>query len=171
VGGLVAAGWLTREPGIALEDTYGLAPSLELPQLDGGTLALESLRGQVVMVNIWATWCSPCVREMPSLQRVYDTHRGEGLEIVAVAVDDVPGTRQPDGRVEGRVSEFVERLGLTFPILLDPTGGTERQFGTEYLPTTVLIDREGRIRAREIGARVWHEAPWIDLIESLLEEG
>lgn len=169
VGVLVAVGWMGREPVVMLE-IGAPAPALELPRLEGGSLSLEELRGRVVLVNIWATWCSPCVREMPSLQWVYREHREEGLEIVAVAVDDVPGVRRPDGRVEGLVSDFVARLGLTFPVVLDPTGGTERRFDTEYLPTTVLIDRQGRIRAKEVGARAWHEAPYIDMVESLLEE-
>lgn len=169
VGGLVGIGWVSREPAVVLEPG-GPAPSLELPRMRGGTLSLAELRGQVVLVNIWATWCAPCVKEMPSLQRVYEEYADDGLEIVAVAVDDRPGERQPDGSVEGLVSEFVERLGLTFPIVLDPTGGTERRFDTEYLPTTVLIDRQGRVRHREIGGRFWDQAPYVDMVESLLEE-
>lgn len=104
------------------------------------------------------------------MQRVYEKHRENGLEIMAVAVDDLPGTRQDDGRVEGLVSDFVDRLGVTFPVVLDPSGNTERLFDTEYLPTTVLIDREGRIRAKEVGGREWDEAPYLDMVESLLEE-
>ncbi|MFP4623227.1 MAG: TlpA family protein disulfide reductase [Gemmatimonadota bacterium] len=171
VAALVAMGWLTRDPAVPLADG-GPAPSLELPRLTGGTLGLEELRGKVVMVNIWATWCPPCVREMPSMQRVYDAYRDDGLEIVAVAVDHRPGVAGPDGRVEGPVSEFVDRLGLTFPVVLDPTGDTERRFGTEHLPTTVLIDRSGRVRVREVGGRSWDEEPFIGMVESLLgEEG
>ncbi len=68
------------------------------------------------------------------------------------------------------MSEFVDRLGLTFPVVLDPTGDTERRFDTEYLPTTILIDREGRIRAREIGGRSWDREPYRQMVESLLEE-
>lgn len=169
VAGLVAVGWLNRGSAITLEKGE-LAPPLELPRLEGGSLSLAELRGQVVMLNIWATWCPPCLREMPSMQKVYEKHRGKGFEIVAVAVDDEPGTRQPDGRVVGLVSEFVDRLGITFPVVLDPTGNTERLFGTEYLPTTILIDREGRIRAREVGGRFWDQEPFIDMVESLLEE-
>lgn len=104
------------------------------------------------------------------MQQVYEQHGGRGLEIVAVAVDDQPGVRQPDGRIEGLVSEFVERYGLTFPVVVDPTGETERRFDTEYLPTTFLIDRQGRIRAREVGGRFWDQEPYIDMVRSLLEE-
>jgi thiol-disulfide isomerase/thioredoxin len=147
-----------------------MAPALELPALEGGTLSLQELRGKVVLVNIWATWCPPCVKEMPSMQRVYEDYGDDGLEILAVAVDDEPGVRQASGRVEGLVSEFVDRMGLTFPVVLDPTGGTERLFETQYLPTTILVDREGRVRAREVGGRFWDQEPYRDMIVSLLEE-
>ena len=169
IGVLVAVGWLTRDPVMALA-VGREAPPLTLPRLEGGRASLADYRGQVVMLNIWATWCPPCLREMPSMQAVYEAYAGDGLEILAVAVDDVPGERQPDGAITGKVSEFVERLGVTFPVLLDPTGGTERLFRTEYLPTTVLIDRQGRIRAHEVGGRAWDREPYIDMIESLLKE-
>lgn len=169
VGGLVIAGWLSRERGPSL-DVGEPAPALVLPALEGGTRSLQEMRGKVVLVNIWATWCPPCVKEMPSMQTVYEEYRDRGFDILAVAVDDEPGVRQADGRIEGLVSEFVERMGLTFPVVLDPTGGTERQFGTEYLPTTILVDREGRVRAREVGGRFWDQEPYRDMIESLLEE-
>lgn len=169
VAGLVTVGWVDGGTGATL-DRGPAAPPLELPRIDGGTARLESLRGRVVVVNLWATWCAPCVREMPSLQRVYERLGDRGLEVLAVAVDDIPGERQPDGRIVGLVSEFVDTYGLTFPVAIDPTGATERRFGTQYLPTTVLVDREGRIRATEIGGRDWDQEPYIGMIESLLEE-
>lgn len=169
VGALVAVGWLNRGSDPGLEEGEP-APALELPSIEGGTVALDALRGKVVLLNIWATWCPPCVKEMPSMQKVYEEHGDRGLEIVAVAVDDQPGVRQPDGRIEGLVSDFVERYGLTFPVVVDPTGDTERRFDTEYLPTTFLIDREGRIRAREVGGRFWDQKPYINMVKSLLEE-
>lgn len=169
IGGLIALGWSNRERGVRLavgED----APALRLPRIDGGEATLAEYRGKVVLVNIWATWCSPCRLEMPSIQAVYEAYADEGLEVLAVAVDDDPGERQPDGRIAGKVSEFVEQLGLTFPVAVDPTGGTERLFRTEYLPTTVLVDRQGRIRLHEVGGRFWDQQPYVDMIESLLKE-
>lgn len=184
VGGLVTIGWVSSDAGeeppaprpTPERGARGLAdgtmaPSLELPRINGDTAVLAEYRGRPVIVNIWATWCAPCVREMPSLQRVYDRYRDEGLEILAVAVDDLPGERQEDGRIEGLVSQFVDQYGLTFPVVVDPTGGTERRFGTEYLPTTVLIDRNGRIQATEVGGREWDEPPYLNMIETLMEEG
>jgi peroxiredoxin len=170
VGGLVAVGWLTRET--SRPPVVGDAvPELRLPLIDGDTASLTDYRGRVVMLNIWATWCPPCVTELPSMQRVYEAYADRGLAILAVAVDHRPGERQADGRVVGVVSEFVDRFGLTFPVALDPTGGTERLLEVNYLPTTFLIDRRGRIRAREVGGRYWDAETHIEMIESLLGEG
>jgi thiol-disulfide isomerase/thioredoxin len=166
---LVTLGWLGRQrpPPVAGEP----APELRLPRIDGGVVELSGYRGRVVMVNIWATWCPPCITELPSMQRTYEAYADQGLEILAVAVDQRPGERQPDGRIVGVVSEFAERFGLTFEVVVDPTGGTERLLGVNYLPTTLLVDRQGRIRAREVGGRYWDTEPYIEMIEALLEEG
>lgn len=170
VGGLVAVGWLTREGSRPLV-AGDAAPELRLPLVDGDTASLADYRGRVVLLNIWATWCPPCITELPSMQRVYERYADRGLEILAVAVDLDPGERQADGRVVGAVSEFVDRFGLTFPVALDPTGGTERLLEVNYLPTTFLIDRQGRIRVREVGGRYWDAETHIEMIESLLGEG
>ena len=168
---LVAIGWLNRgQRGYAPVDAGEEAPPIALPRIDGDTLSLAELRGKVVMLNIWATWCAPCRLEMPSMQRVYEQLREQGLEVVAVAVDKDPGLRQPDGAIRGLVSDFVEQLGLTFPVVVDPTGGTERLYGVDALPTTFLIDRRGRIRVRELGGRYWDRSPHLEMIKYLLEE-
>jgi thiol-disulfide isomerase/thioredoxin len=169
VGGLVAMGWLGREAGRPAV-TGEFAPALRLPLLGGDTVDLAELRGQVVLVNVWATWCPPCVMELPSMQRVYERYADQGLTIVAVAVDSFPGVVRPDGRVDGVVSQFADRLGLDFPIALDPTGGTEALLGVGYLPTTFLVDRGGRIRVREVGGRHWDRSPYMEKIEALLGE-
>lgn len=170
IAGLVALGWVTRERPAA-HATGALAPALRLPLLDGDTADLAGYRGRVVLLNLWATWCPPCITELPSMQRVYEAYADDGLVILAVAVDALPGERQADGRIVGVVSEFVDRFGLTFDVALDPTGGTERLLGVNYLPTTFLIDRDGRIRVREVGGRYWDGAPYVEMIESLLGEG
>ncbi|HUG40617.1 MAG TPA: TlpA disulfide reductase family protein [Longimicrobiales bacterium] len=168
---LVGVGWFGREGRAYAPVTRGeAAPAFVLDRIDGGTLSLAELRGKVVMLNLWATWCPPCRVEMPSMQRVYEEYRDRGFEVVAVAVDDQPGLRQPDGTVRGLVSEFVERFGLTFPVVVDPTGATERLYGVEALPTTFLIDRTGRIRVREVGGRFWDREPQLEMIRKLLEE-
>jgi peroxiredoxin len=169
VGALVGLGWLVRDrPAVAVPGDP--APPLDLPLIDGGGADLEAYRGQVVLLNIWATWCPPCVHELPSMQRLYETYADRGLVVLAVAVDAEPGEPGPDGRIEGVVSRFAQRLGLTFPIAVDPTGDTERRLGVTQLPTTVLIDRSGRIRVREVGGRFWDREPHVNRIVSLLEE-
>lgn len=168
---LVIVGWFGREDAGYAPVTRGQqAPPFTLQRLDGGTLSLAQLRGKVVMLNVWATWCAPCRLEMPSMQRVYDEYHDDGLEIVAVAVDARPGVPQPDGSIKGLVSEFVEEYGLTFPILVDSMGDTQRLYGVSGLPTTFLIDRDGTIRVREVGGRYWDRDPQIGLIRELLEE-
>lgn len=165
VGGLVALGWLNRANGARGGE---MAPPLALRALDGSERSLEDYRGRVVLLNIWATWCAPCRLEMPAMQRVYERYRNQGLEIVAVAVDDQAGPRF--SRVEDLIREFVDELDLTFDVFLDPTGDTERALGVAALPTTFLIDRAGRIRVREVGGRYWDREPHVDIIESLLED-
>lgn len=168
---LVGVGWLTRDrSGYVPAGPGEPAPAFTLDRLEGGRASLAEYRGRVVMLNLWATWCAPCLQEMPSMQRVYERYRDQGLEILAVALDVQPGMRQPDGSVEGVVSAFVERLGLTFPVLLDPRGATERLYAVDALPTTFLIDRDGRIRVREVGGRFWDREPHVDMIRALLEE-
>lgn len=170
IAALVTVGWLSRGGDTAPVGGGEPAPGFTVEGLDGGVLSLADYQGKVVMLNLWATWCAPCRLEMPSMQRVYERYRDRGFEVLAVSVDAEPGIRQPDGSIRGVVSDFVEELGLTFPVAVDPTGSTERLYGVNGLPTTFLIDREGRIRVRELGGRYWDQSPQVDMIEELLEE-
>ena len=156
----VSLAWLNRGRFAPL-DTGAVAPAFAYPTLEGDTLALADLRGSVVMLNVWATWCTPCVREMPAMQRMYAELQDEGLRIVAVSVD-APGTRRD-------VRSFVDELGLTFDILLDPSGGIEHAYGVTGLPTTYLIDREGHIRHKVIGITEWDEPEHMATVRALLD--
>ena len=169
IGTLVVVGWLTRENRVRMVVGEPV-PELTLPRINGDTARLADYRGRVLLVNLWATWCAPCIREMPSLQRAYEEYRDDGLEILAVALDENPGERAEDGTINGIVSRFVDDLGLTFPVAVDPAGRAERVLGTSYLPTTVLVDRQGRIRGREVGGHYWDQEPYVDMIETLLRE-
>ena len=157
---LVSLAWLNRESFAPL-DTGAAAPEFAYPTLDGDTLALSDLRGSVVLLNIWATWCTPCVREMPAMQRMYDELRDDGLRVVAVSVDAPGGVRD--------VRSFVDELGLTFDILLDPSGGIEHAYAVTGLPTTYLIDREGRIRRKVIGITEWDAPEHMASVRALLD--
>ncbi|MCC6930880.1 MAG: TlpA family protein disulfide reductase [Gemmatimonadaceae bacterium] len=125
------------------------APNFHAATLDGTaqTRTLADYKGEVLLVNLWATWCGPCVVEMPSIQRLYDRYRDKGLKVVAVAVDD-PGYEQ-------RVLDFVAERKLTFEILHEGTGKIEALFQTQGIPATFLIGRDGRIRKLSLGADDW----------------
>ncbi len=127
-----------NEPGLLLGS---LAPDFELVRAGGGSLRLADLRGQVVLLNFWATWCLPCRSEMPLLQQTYDRLGGQGF--VAIGVDfDEPAEI---------VIAFAEELGIDFPLLLDPGGQVQRLYRVIGYPTSVILDREGRISAYHIG--------------------
>jgi peroxiredoxin len=138
-----------------------LAADFSLPDLEGGWQRLSHFRGQVVLVNFWATWCPPCRAEMPSMEALYQTYRDQGFTILAVSID-VQGA--------AAVQPFLEQYRLTFPVLLDPKGQVTGAYGVRSLPTTYLLDRQGRVVSREIGARNWANAGAQALIASLLEE-
>lgn len=119
------------------------APELELTDVAGNSSSLDSYRGQVILVNLWATWCPPCKEEMPALESFYRKHRQDGF--VIVAIND--GDPAPD------VLQFVEDYGLTFPVWLDPEYiATEQAFKTLNLPSSFVIDRSGTIVLRWVGA-------------------
>jgi thiol-disulfide isomerase/thioredoxin len=115
------------------------APTFELRTLGGRVVKLEDLRGQVVLLNFWATWCGPCRLEMPTFQEFYEDV--DGLEIVAVNVGDHPDN----------VEDFILELELTFIVLMDPDKTAESLYGIQGIPTSYIIDQDGIIRAIHIG--------------------
>lgn len=133
---------------------YGLAegapaPPLRLAALPGEEVDRESYRGRVVLVNFWATWCPPCVEEMPSLERLHRTLGPEGLVVLGVSIDEDSGALQ----------DFVKRAGVTFPILRDPGGRkAAAAWRTTGWPETYVIDGKGRI-VRKIGGPARWDTP------------
>ena len=166
--GLIAVGW-TQRGRFTSADVGARAPGFELATLDGDTTSLDSYEGQVVLLNFWATWCPPCVHEMPSMERLYQQLRARGFVVLGVSVDVDPGEPDANGRVQGIVREYVDRLGVTFPILLDPEGGVEDVYNVSGLPTTYVIGRDGRIEGRIVGAREWDSDEYRRRIEELLD--
>ena len=142
--------------------TPAMAPDFSVVDLTGKPVRLSALRGRVVLVNVWATWCPPCRDEMPSMERLYRELRGPDFELLAVSEDDGP--------IEG-VRTFARDLGVTFPILYDP----ERQVGTRYgvwgYPETFVIDRTGRIVERVIGPRTWDTPEQVAALRALMQAG
>ncbi|RMF43609.1 MAG: TlpA family protein disulfide reductase [Anaerolineae bacterium] len=118
------------------------APEISLQGLDGQPVALSDFRGQVVLLNNWATWCPPCKAEMPDLQAYHEAHQADGFTVIAVNAGDPPD----------EVRAFAREYGLTFPVWPDPNTETLRAFGIQGLPTSFVIDRNGMVRATWTGA-------------------
>jgi thiol-disulfide isomerase/thioredoxin len=123
------------------------APEIAFRSPEGKELSLADFRGKVVVVNFWATWCAPCVEEMPALDRLHAALSPERIEVVAISVDR-GGARQ--------VTPFFAAHGLRhLPVYLDPTGASMRAFAVRGLPTTVVVDADGHDRGRLEGAAAW----------------
>jgi peroxiredoxin len=140
------------------------APDFRLIDVaSGDSVSLRQLaKGQVALVNIWATWCLPCKEEMPAMQKAYAELAPRGFRILAVSIDDGDGTV---------VRQFVEALGITFPILQDRSGAIQQRYETTGVPESFLLDRDGRIVKRVIGAHDWSSVANRSLIERYLGGG
>jgi thiol-disulfide isomerase/thioredoxin len=138
-----------------------IAPAIVLPQLDGELVSLDAFKGQVVIVNFWASWCGPCRAEMPTLERLYQIEQTRGLTVLAVN-----STFQDD---QTNVAQMRRDLGLSFPILLDYEGTVGHRYGVRMLPTTFIIDRQGVIRQVLFGVPL-SEASLRNAVEPLLRE-
>lgn len=134
------------------------APDFTLMSLDGQSLRPADLRGKVVLINFWASWCAPCRKEMPLLVQAAEQFRERGFEMVAINI-------QED---RSRVVRFADEFGMRFPVLLDVAGDVTQQYRVQGLPTSYLIDREGIVRERKIGE--YREADLTTAIERMLEE-
>jgi peroxiredoxin len=135
------------------------AQDFTVPALAGRSLRLRDFRGRVVLLNFWATWCPPCKEEMPSMERLYQRYRGRGFAIVAISIDADSSAVDP----------FVRKLGLTFPIGLDPRMVVANQYAVRALPSTVLIDRGQNTVAVAVGPRDWDGTPARTVVESLVK--
>jgi thiol-disulfide isomerase/thioredoxin len=135
-----------------------VAPPLQAPDLQGKVWNLAELRGRVVLLNFWATWCPPCRAEMPSLQQLAEIYGPEQLVVLAVNVGEGPR----------RIRQYLQSTGLSLNVLLDPQMEISRAWGASALPTTYLIDAEGRPRQRVRGEMDWSGREAAALVESLL---
>jgi len=145
--------------GAAVTPSKG-APDFTLPSLGGPNLRLQEQRGRVVMVNFWATWCGPCRVEMPHLGRLYEKYRGSGFTVLAVNIDEDPR----------KAANLAGQLGMTFPVLLDTDKKVSRLYDLSTMPSTVLIDRDGRVRYVHRGYRDGYEDTYDKQIRELLRE-
>jgi peroxiredoxin len=136
------------------------APDFALPARDGGELRLSELKGQVVMINFWATWCGPCRQEMPLLEQIHAKYEPLGFTMVGVNVEQDSAAAQA----------WLRNVPVTFPILFDRKSAVSSSFGVEAMPSSVLIDREGRVRHVHRGYKPGDEAVYTDLIRGLVKE-
>lgn len=136
------------------------APALEAQDLKGMPKTLADYRGKVVLLNFWASWCPPCLREMPSMERLRQKMAGRPLEIVAL----------DSAETAAEVSAYLSKMQLGFPILLDPEGSNTRRWKVFALPTSFLLDAEGKVRYVLTGPTEWDEGEALQVIELLLAE-
>jgi len=155
-------GFLTRQPA----DSDDTAPRLgkpladfTLPDLQGRSVQLTALRGKVVFVNVWATWCPPCVEEMPTMQQLYDRLHGRGLEILAVSLDAL-GAQV--------VAPFIQSHRLSFPTLLDTKNLVQRLYRTTGVPESFIVDKRGILVEKVVGPRDWAQPQLLAQFERLL---
>jgi peroxiredoxin len=137
------------------------APDFLFPTLKGNSVKLSDYRGKVVFLNFWATWCPPCREEMPSMEALHQRLKGRDFEMLAVSIDR---------NGEEAVGPFVLKYGLTFPVLLDPENKSYKLYGLTGIPETFIIDRNGVIIFKMIGAQDWMEKDWLDYLDRILEQ-
>jgi peroxiredoxin len=136
------------------------APDFTLPARDGGSVQLSSLKGQVVMINFWATWCGPCRQEMPLLEQIHAKYEPLGFTLLGVNVE-------PDSAA---ATAWLEGMPVTFPVLFDTKNAVAGAFGVMGMPSSVFVDREGRVRHVHRGYKPGDEAQYADVIRALVKE-
>ncbi len=146
---------------LAASDLAGQpAPDFALKSASGENLRLSEYRGDVVMINFWATWCGPCRQEMPLLDELYVRYQRVGFNLLGVNIDDDTG----------RAMKMIDELGVTFPVLFDSRKEVSKLYDVAAMPVTLLVDREGRIRYVHHGYKAGYEDKYLDQIRSLLRE-
>jgi peroxiredoxin len=136
------------------------APDFSLPARDGSKVQLSDLKGEVVMINFWASWCGPCRQEMPLLEQIQEKYEPLGFTMLGVNVE-------PDS---AEAEKFLKSVQVSFPILFDRENSVSARFGVEAMPSSVLIDREGNVRHVHRGYKPGDEAVYADLIRGLVKE-
>ncbi|MGO9057727.1 MAG: TlpA family protein disulfide reductase [Candidatus Binataceae bacterium] len=163
VRGLLAPGGSNQDitGGEAPVAAGDVAADFKLQSLSGKSVTLSSLRGKVVFLNVWATWCGPCREEMPSMETLYEDFKGR-KDFVILAVSQ-------DRRGRAAVQPFVERNHLNFDVLLDPDNVVGDAYNVSGVPETFIIDRKGRIVAHHMGAFDWSQSDVRQALAELLD--
>lgn len=155
---LFAAGWSVA-PALA-GSADGQAAEFSLPSRTGEAVSLSSLKGQVVLINFWATWCGPCRKEMPLLEQIQKKYASLGFTMLGVNVEEDTTMMQA----------FLKDVPVTFPILLDPANGVSKLYNVAAMPSTVIVDRKGNVRYLHQGYKPGDESKYQDMIRQLIRE-
>jgi thiol-disulfide isomerase/thioredoxin len=159
VAALAAALLATAWPAAATDSAVP-APAFSLESRAGGQVSLAELKGQVVMINFWASWCGPCRQEFPALDQIYARYKPMGFALVAINVES--------GRADAE--KFLGATPVGFPILFDPDNAVSGKYGVSAMPTTILVDRQGRVRWQHRAYKPGDEARYIEQIRAALRE-
>ena len=135
------------------------APDFQLSSLQAGSISLRDYRGKIVLVNFWATWCPPCVDETPGLEKFAEQTRDQGVTIIGVSVDED----------RAALEKFVSQYHLSYPIALDPDRAVANRYGTFKFPETYVLDRDGRVAEKIIGATDWQDPRMISFVQTLAQ--
>ncbi len=135
------------------------APAFDLSTFPEGQASLEDYKGQYVLLNFWATWCPPCLEEMPSMESAFQRFKDRGFTVVAISSDE-------EG--ETAIKPFIDKLGVTFPILMDPDKAISSVYGASNLPVTFVLDRDGQVIAGSIGGRDWASEEALSVLDELI---
>jgi len=141
-------------------DATPQAPAFTLASRAGGQVSLADLKGQVVMINFWASWCGPCRQEFPALDQIYAKYKPMGFTLVAINVESEKADAE----------KFLAKTTASFPILFDPDNKVSGEYGVSAMPTTVLVDRQGRVRWLHRAYKPGDEAEYIAQIRAILRE-
>jgi peroxiredoxin len=136
------------------------APGFQLNSSTGKPIGLADLKGQVVLINFWASWCGPCRQEMPILDQLYHSYQAAGFTLIGVNVE--PNASD--------AKKFLKDTPVTFPILFDPTSAVSKLYEVSGMPSTVIVDRDGKIRYVHHGYKPGDESEYLDQIRALTQE-
>ena len=149
-----------KKLGIERPEKRIIAPGFTLEDLSGKRINLKELRGKVVFLNFWATWCIPCRQEMPTMEKLHREFKGQGLEVVAINIKEN----------KKEVRKFFDELGLTFTALLDKDGKVSEEYGAWSIPLSYFINRKREFVGKVIGSREWHSEEARAFFHALLAE-
>jgi peroxiredoxin len=139
-----------------------VAPDFTLKSLQGSNLRLDEYKGQVVLINFWATWCGPCRQELPLLDRIHQRYQDAGFAVLGINVE---GAKKAD-----EAQAMVSKAGVTFPVLIDEGQQVSELYALEAMPTSVVVDRDGVVRYVHLGYKPGDEAKYLEVVKQLIRE-